>query len=190
MFTDFKDPIKNLKTNPIERILVRNDVPFLFYNEQYLFWSQFIDLYEFKRHGIGFIGQYAPEDLPLKAQIQIGKTSRHEDILGFSLKAAYIYCIELGLTLPPDFSEILHLDSINEDIFPWKEIMVEQQITFSHDEGISSRYGVSANICTPCDSLSVTKVDDWPVEVVSQIKGQRILNPEKYISRQAQNHLI
>lgn len=167
MFTDFKDPIQNLKRNPIERILTRNNKPFLFYDEQYTFWSQFFDLYEFKRYGIGFIGQYAPEDIPLLAQIRIEKTSLHEDRLELDLKAAYKYCVGSGMIFPSDFLEALAPD--NSEIFPWKEIEASQQIIFHHSGGVSSTFGISAHIYSPNDILSVTKIDNGPVKVVSEI---------------------
>lgn len=185
MFTDFTDPIQNLKRNPIERILARNNKPFLFYDEQYTFWSQFFELYRFKRYGIGFIGQYAPEDLPLLAQIRIEKTGRHEDILDFSLTAPYKYYKTLGMVFPPDFLETLILDSNKTEIFPWKEIDARQQITFSHDKGVSSTFGLSAHIYLPNDTLSITKVDSKPVEVVSEMEGTKVHDITRYISRQA-----
>lgn len=166
MQKDFSEPIND---NPIARVFERNNALDIIDEVGLSLYPQIWGQCEFERKGFRYIGQYEDPEKPINIEYHIYQTPKYEDVLTCQTTAPLKYWIDWQNQFPEDFINIVKKYSPGEEIFPYKEITLFQQLTFKK-AGLQRFTLLNTYVFQKFEKLSITKINNWPAFVsLSQI---------------------
>jgi len=163
-----KDFVETTNDNPIVNLLANHDALDLIDENTSSLYPQIWGLCEFERKGLDYIGEYESPEKPIKIKYEISQTPMHKDILICEATAALKYWTHWQSQFPKDFIEVLVQNSPTGKIFPYKEVTLFQQLTFT-EVGIEWYRALITYIYKDWEIIPVYKINHRPTTIGSPI---------------------
>jgi len=161
-----KDNAEIINDNPILHLLEKHEAFSLIDDPASSLYPQIWGLCDFERKGIGYIGEYDSPDKPINIKFQIYQTPKYEDVLTCEAKAALKYWTHWPEQFPVDFVKAMVQNSSDGTIYPYKEITLFQQLTFT-DKGIEKMTFLSSYVFQGYQIIPIYKINQQPTVIGS-----------------------
>ncbi len=150
--------------NPILSLLEKHDAFDLIDDKTSSLYPQIWGLCEFERKGFQYTGIYESPEKPISIKYEIYQTPKHEDVLTCEIKAPLKYWTHWQDQFPKDFIQALAQNSSSGEIFPYKEILLFQQLIFK-EVGIERYRFLGTHIYKKFETIPVYKINTSPTVV-------------------------